>query len=1143
MNNNININNLFNKCFDYLRDGETTTGLNALYIISEFLVLRLIELRIDNLEENLLNQRYEFIGNRTVYEYENIIDNYRESNKGNKSDDVSNNLEMGKQNIDDLHKYIKSCSFSNLIEEIKTGQDMGNLKQILTNVFKIIRNNSNGNSNSNSNSNNKNDSSRCSLKLRQQNDDNAMFSVIFSEDSLNFVESNETIKKILLALEKCSFEHLTDDVIGNAYENLLGDIMTGKVFGQFFSPMSVIKMIMDDLIQPQIIDGEPETIMDITCGSGSFFISYVNYLKKNNDVKNINFSDFIFGNEVDRDIHRLSLMNMFVHTGINLNNIICQNSLKCAYDRKFKIICANPPYGIKGLSKDLSLKYPEIYPIHSTNAIILFVQLIIYLLEINGRCAIILPTGQEISSTGKLFVSLRKYLLQTCDLKEVIYNPSNTFTNTTIKTCVLFFVKKREISEVKKNKYRTKEVNFYNYDYDGKQKNHIVTVTIDEIIKNNFSLRCEDYEEKIDCKINNEMIYVKLEDICNINYGTRITKKNNINGEYPVYGGGDISFHTNTYNREGFNIIISRFGVSEKCVRLINGDIFLNDSAMSLSAKSENIILKYVGYYLYNIRSKIYELSSGLAQKNMNMDKLRSLMVPLPSIERQNEIIKFCENIEQCNKISLDYIDSINISIELQKAYLNSEFMFDHRVKMEDICAIISGDLLSKKNFINGDYDVYGGGKIIGKHNVYNNEGNTIVLVRVGNPIITFVDRPYFLTDNAFSISTVKNDALIKYVYYYLQCNIRHLENLYSGLAQKVISKEKLNNVMIPLPSIKKQNEIINICDGSIAECNKKRQLIKSIEDDIEMNNSLVRKMFGCGNVSNYANNDMSNISIDSDNINKTDSNESIEITKLPDSPTINKKEIELTEQNCSYINGAYYYPLNEICDVNIDISKVMVNSKIDVNNGIVNIVFIDGLGCRNIVFSHLYKEKLNKKMRGFDYNLCNIKELKFLIIDENDDAVQVNDFSIKLKMDAHIRDMEHSNEVSAYFCDIDIYNTKISKRDVERMASFLDNFEGNSIQLKVRYCNVIFNEEIKDNEIYVCLNYDGYYIQLCLIKFENMQGRYLSDDVVIEVERCMLNDIFVILCRMNENGETIRLNDEEMQGVKYNIGLRCYSP
>ena len=63
---------------------------------------------------------------------------------------------------------------------------------------------------------------------------------------------------------------------------------------------------------------------------------------------------------------------------------------------------------------------------------------------------------------------------------------------------------------------------------------------------------------------------------------TRIVKKNSVGTQYPVYGGGDETFRTDQYNRED-QLIISRFGMSEKCVRFVNGKFYLNDSGMSLN--------------------------------------------------------------------------------------------------------------------------------------------------------------------------------------------------------------------------------------------------------------------------------------------------------------------------------------------------------------------------------------------------------------------------------------------------------------------------------------------------------------------------------------------------------------------------------
>ena len=93
-------------------------------------------------------------------------------------------------------------------------------------------------------------------------------------------------------------------------------------------------------------------------------------------------------------------------------------------------------------------------PIKSNSAVPLFLQAIIYQLKINGRCAVVLPEGQELFSKNGALVAVREFLMKTCDLKEVIYLPSGIFTYTTIKTCVFYFVKKRDEKTVIKTEIK-----------------------------------------------------------------------------------------------------------------------------------------------------------------------------------------------------------------------------------------------------------------------------------------------------------------------------------------------------------------------------------------------------------------------------------------------------------------------------------------------------------------------------------------------------------------------------------------------------------------------------------------------------------------------------------------------------------------
>ena len=53
------------------------------------------------------------------------------------------------------------------------------------------------------------------------------------------------------------------------------------------------------------------------------------------------------------------------------------------------------------------------------------------------------------------------------------------------------------------------------------------------------------------------------------------------------------------------------------------------------------------------------------------------------------------------------------------------------------------------------------------------------------------------------------DDILVKYIYYYLYVNIHILANGFAGATIKHLSKDYLNNLNIPIPTLDMQNKII----------------------------------------------------------------------------------------------------------------------------------------------------------------------------------------------------------------------------------------------------------------------------------------------------------------------------------------------
>jgi type I restriction-modification system DNA methylase subunit len=151
--------------------------------------------------------------------------------------------------------------------------------------------------------------------------------------------------------------------------------------------------------------------------------------------------------------------------------------------------------------------------------------------------------------------------------------------------------------------------------------------------------------------------YKTLGKVCIINYGTRIVKDKFNKGEYDVYGGGDISFKIDNYNREGFNVIISRFAMSKNCVRLLNKKLFLNDNGLSIKSKYVLLSDKFLGYYLLSIQDYIYNCGRGTAQKAIDIDKFKLIKIPIPSIEIQKEIVDILDGINDRMNGDIKYIE------------------------------------------------------------------------------------------------------------------------------------------------------------------------------------------------------------------------------------------------------------------------------------------------------------------------------------------------------------------------------------------------------------------------------------------------------------------------------------------------------
>jgi type I restriction-modification system DNA methylase subunit/restriction endonuclease S subunit len=798
------LNNVFKRCLDILRDNEGLTGDKALRNMSSLLILKLLE------------PHFQAGGAIDISKY-----------------DFSEGLE---EHFDDegLIKHnkqrLQTCViFSNLSKETED-----NIPLLLKYIWDII--------------------------LSRHPATNAIFLKGRGFD----IRHQSTFKKIIDKLNAIDLSETEYDVLGRAYEEVIQDIMTGKVLGQFFT-QPLVKKLMVRLIDPQVRpDGTFESCADPTMGTGGFLITYLQTIMEQAEKLNITLNwDYItttglYGKELEPDTYQLAVSNMLISSGHMFGGLDCGDSIRQPITRKFDNILANPPFGIKGLKYDefQSPMKTQYVPIKTDNAVSLFIQAIIYMLNIGGKCAVVLPDGQDLfSKTNTTLVAVREYLMKTCDLKEIYYLPSGIFTNTSIKTCVFYFVKKREGSDVIEMKinvsktqketgrdykfsktHQTTKVAFYDYNpYEGEGVKHLlVEVPIERIVANSYSLNYAEYmkDDAEEEQYEDGVVVKTLGEVCDFQNGKRIVKEQVETGEYPVLGGGGFtSFYTNEYSREGKTCKISREGMSlHNCVMLLNEKYYLNSQAFTIKSKNESIMInEYLWYYLDNNKEQVFKCGRGTAQKAIDIDEFKSIKIPIPSLERQQEVVKYLDFIyEKANKTSREKIAELK---QLNEFCLNNQKMVgeNENKKLGELCEFIkTGKNKPTDNKRGTLYPYYGTGSISGYTDEYLYDGYYILTARngtIGNCFLT--EGKFFPSDHIFVID-IKDKCLMKYVYYILSNNEK-LDKLKTGVGIPNITKGTLENLKIPVPSIERQQEIVAYCESNDA-------LIRQLEMEIENN-------------------------------------------------------------------------------------------------------------------------------------------------------------------------------------------------------------------------------------------------------------------------------------------------------------------
>jgi type I restriction enzyme M protein len=277
----------------------------------------------------------------------------------------------------------------------------------------------------------------------------------------NKIQSGYNLREIIDHIDELRFRSQTEKhELSHLYEAKIRNMgNAGRNGGEYYTPRPLIRAIVQ-VVKPEI----DEKIYDGACGSAGFLCESFEYLKSGNpgsanlqigdlkdaiqengvprlttrDLKTLQERTF-YGKEKKSLAYVIAIMNMILH-GIDAPNIVHTNTLTenladVQEKDRFDVVLANPPFGGKERKE-----VQQNFPIRTGETAFLFLQHFIKILKAGGRGGVVIK-NTFLSNTDNASVSLRKLLLESCNLHTVLDCPSGTFQGAGVKTVVLFFEK------------------------------------------------------------------------------------------------------------------------------------------------------------------------------------------------------------------------------------------------------------------------------------------------------------------------------------------------------------------------------------------------------------------------------------------------------------------------------------------------------------------------------------------------------------------------------------------------------------------------------------------------------------------------------------------------------------------------------
>ena len=623
------------------------------------------------------------------------------------------------------------------------------------------------------------------------------------------------------------------DIVGYVWEyfntNQGGNRGTSKELGQYFTERPIMglccQLIELSHLQELGID-KNSTLGDEFCATFGFPLYTKKFLKDN---FNIPIQDKnVYGVELEDRLSRLGIMNAMFSLSV-FKHVQAGDSFITNISPHIDLSLHNVPFGksmdwkrIKKSYNDARSKsdshlpeFNKVISIEKNGDAMLAAQVVVYKTKKMGL--LIIKDGEETSGLSNK--KWREWFCDTCVIHKIMKIPTGAFSHTGTKTVCIYFTKREG--------QKTERIQFLEMSDIGDKITEICEVTRSDLQQNTYSWDPNVYlvdEEKEKLMASSSCEWKKLGELCDIEQGTSLPKKNMVNGEYPVIGGGKIIGTHNINNRNGVETTITRVG--ELPVSFINEMFYLTENGFSIK-HSNNITNKFIYYILTytSLKSSLRLLYGGSGQPVISKTKVENFEIPIPLQETQTQVVQKLDDLSNQRQ---NYMD-IREGLERRMNYYFEMMIKKHREeitmeKLGELCDINYGDRITKKkeHNPNGKYSVYGGGNCSDCFRVdrYNREGETCKISRFAASLhncVLLLNAKYFLNDSGLTLNSNNHNLNHKYMSYYMYYSLNNNEtlfkSLYRGADQQNLDITQFKNLDIAIPPKETQTQVVQYLD------------------------------------------------------------------------------------------------------------------------------------------------------------------------------------------------------------------------------------------------------------------------------------------------------------------------------------------